>query len=352
VIEIRTFAGTPQELHEFVVSVWKESYDGQMAFPQWTAEYLDWQLDLGPGSSRDFVIAAYDGGRITGVLLACPFDFQTNAGVRGGILSSWLSIDPSFRGQGLVGRLKAEQARRLTERGGGLVFAYRYIGSRHSLSKPPTDADMQTGEWSTRKVGFWVRVLDARRAIAWYVDRANRVMTRLGSPFLLAPSAPKSSAVIRDYEPQDLPACLELVTSANAGRAFSIKWNTENLSRHCRGGFGRCLVAERDGQVRGFVTFHVLPFQGRTVEPVGIIDVIAIDQLSGRERRAMIGSVLRRIAADGGILALRHWTGDAPVGAMLISGFIPLPRDSYEALRVIDGSPRVDLSGKQQILWR
>jgi hypothetical protein len=323
-----------------------------MAFPLWTAEYLDWQLDLGPGSSRDFVIAAYDGGRIAGVLLACPFDFRTSTGVRGGILSSWLSIDQSFRGQGLVGRLKAEQARRLAERGGSLVFAYRYVGSRHSLSKPPTDADMQSGEWTTRKVGFWVRILNSRRAVAWSVDRANRVMTRLGAPFVLAPRVPKTSLIIRDYMPRDLPQCLEVIARSNQEKAFAIEWTLERLGRHCGGNFGHCLVAERDGQVRGFLTFHVLPFQGRTVEPVGVIDIVAIDELSGREQRALIGTMLQRIAAAGGILALKLWTGDSPMGAMLISGFVPLPRDSYEAIRVIDGSAKVDRGGRQQILWR
>jgi hypothetical protein len=62
--------------------------------------------------------------------------------------------------------------------------------------------------------------------------------------------------------------------------------------------------------------------------------------------------MLQRIAAAGGILALKLWTGDSPMGAMLMSGFVPLPRDSHEALRVIDGSAKVDLRGRQQILWR
>jgi GNAT superfamily N-acetyltransferase len=350
VIEIRTFEGTPRELEAFVSSVWTGSYAGRMAFPLWSADYLDWQLDL--GSSRDFAVAAYDGERLAGVILACSFDFRTPTGVRGGILSSWLSIDPAYRGQGLVGRLKAEQARRLAERGGSYVFAYRYVGSRHSLSKPPTDADMHSGEWTTRKVGFWVRILDSRRAVAWSVDRASRVMTRLGSPFVLAPRVPKSSVNIRAYEPRDLTACLEVITWPNLGKSFAIEWTVERLGRHCGGAFGQCLVAERDGEVRGFISFHVLPFQGRTVERVGIVDIIAIDRLSGRERRAMIGSVLQHISADGGVLALKLWTGDAPVGAMLMSGFVPLSRDSYEALRVIDQSPQVALRGRQQILWR
>jgi hypothetical protein len=348
-MEIRTFDGTPNELQEFVVGVWKQSYAGQMAFPLWSAEYLDWQLDL--AGSRDFVIAAYDDQRLVGAILACALDFRTPVSVRGGILSSWLSVDRSYRGQGLVGKLKEVQSSRLRERGGNLIFAYRYVGSRHSLSKPPTDTDMHSGEWTTRKVGFWVRILDSSRAVAWSVDRANRVMTRLGSPFVLAPRVPKTPLVIRDYAPRDLPACLEVIRRSNSNKAFAIEWGAEQLGRHC-GGFGNCLVAERDGQVRGFVTFHVLPFQGRTVEPVGVVDIVTIDELSSRERRAVIGTMLQRIAAAGGILALKLWTGDSPLGAMLISGFIPLPRDSHEALRVIDGSAKVDLHGRQQILWR
>jgi hypothetical protein len=168
----------------------------------------------------------------------------------------------------------------------------------------------------------------------------------------MRPSVPRIDGILREFVSQDVPACLSLLAAANDRRALSIEWDSESLTRHCAKEPGRCLVLEAGGMVQGFATWHVLPFQGRTVERVGVIDLIETHQLSGKQQRALLGGVLHRIAADGGALALKLRTGDAPTAAMLASGFIPWFRDSHEALRVIDGSPAVGLNGSQQLLWR
>lgn len=349
-IDVRPFDGSAEELSAFVCQVWQESYVGRMAFPLWSPAYLDWQLDLaGPG--RDFALAAYDDGRLAAVLLGCRHDFHTPEGVLSGLLSSWLSVDAPYRGRGLVAALKEEQVRRVRAAGGRIIMAYRYLGSRHSLSKPPTPDDFESGEWSIRNVGFWVCLLDPRRAAGWYVDRAQRFLTHLVAPFVRSPRETNSAATIRRYEDRDLSPCVELLARAAPNRGFAIHWSAEHLAAHC-GGFGECLVAEHEGRLRGLVTFHVLPFQGRTVEPVGVIDLIAVDELPPTAQRSLLRAALSRMQERGAVLALKLRLGDVPAGAMVRSGFVPWVRDSLETIRRLDDGPSLPLHRSQSVLWR
>lgn len=352
-IEVRPFAGTADELSEFVIGVWKESYSGRMAFPLWTPEYFEWQFDWTSEAARGQILAAYSGSRLAGTILGCPFLFRTPTGIEIGLLSSWLSVDARERGQGIVGALKAAQAQRLKDQGGSLIFAYRYVGSKHSLSKRPTDPELASGEWSVRRVGFWVRILEPRRAAKWSPDRLTRIATTLGAPFTRTPRQKQADSFIRPYEPRDLADCVEILRRQNSRRSFAIEWDERQLARHCAGGgVGRCLIAERDGRPQGFVTCHVLPFQGRTVEPVGIIDLVNVDGLSGADQRRLLTVTLAVIREAGAVVALKLRTRDAPAISLLATGFVPWSRDSWEALRRVDGGPPVSLAGAQSVLWR
>ena len=353
VFEVRPFEGSAVDLSDFITGVWRGAYAGKMAFPLWTPEYFEWQFDFSSGVSREQILAAYDGGRVVGALLGLPFLFRTPTGIEIGLFSSWLSVDAGYRGRGIVGALKSEQARSFHDRGGTLIFAYRYVGSRHSLSKRPTDPELASGEWSIRRVGFWVRILDPRRAAKWSPDRLTRIATTLGAPFTLTPRTRASDSFIRPYEPRDLAACVEVVRRHNASKTFAIDWDEHQLAKHCEGGgVGRCLVAERNGEVRGFVTFHILPFQGLTVAPVGVFDIVNVGRISGREQRRLLTVVLATMREQGAIVALKLRTGDAPLASMLATGFVPWSRDSWEAVRRLDEGPVISLRGAQSVLWR
>src|SRR5690606_34896486 len=132
---------------------------GRMPFPLWSPEYLDWQLRLSDDPARTHILTAESDGQLVGELLGFLARFRLpGEGVVDGLISSWLSISPACRRLGMVRTLKAEQEVRAREAGAKLILAYRYVGSAASLSKPPTQRDVSTGEWSNRPVGFWVRV--------------------------------------------------------------------------------------------------------------------------------------------------------------------------------------------------
>ncbi len=350
-VEIRTFEGTPRELSDFVLSVWRGSYSGKMAFPIWTPEYFAWQLDWNSPDARDQVLAAWVDGELAAVLVGWKFNCRRGDSVVPAVLSSWLSVRPEFRGRGVVKAFKAEQDARMRRQGDSLVFAYRYFGSEHSLSKGPTPAQLASGQWESRRAGFWVRILDPRRAAQWYRNPWQRRLTLAGAPFTLSPRPLRDGDGIRDFESADALPLARLLQARSASLALTIEWDADSLERHCSG-FGRALVAEVQGQPAGLVSWHVLRFQGATEEPVGVFDLIAIERLPRRRQRIILEAALAEMKRQGVVLALKLRTGDCSPWAMLGTGFIPWFADSHETMHAASGGLTPVLNRPHHVLWR
>lgn len=349
-MEVRTNEGTAEELSQFVIGVWREAYAGRMAFPLWTADYFDWQLNLASSAAREHMLAAWCDGQLAGVLLGWSFACRRGERRDHAVLSSWLSVRPEFRGRGVVKALKAEQDARMLAKGDGLVFAYRYYGSEHSLSKKPTADQLASGRWDSRRVGFWVRILSPVRAANWYLNPWQRRVTLVGAPFTRSPRPPRYRDRIRRWEPGDLVGSVQLLQS-RPRIACGIDWDAESLGRHCTG-FGNCLVAEVDGAIRGLVTWHVLRFVGATEEPVAILDIVAIETLPSSAQRAILNAALFEMKQQGGVFALKLRTGDSPSLSMIQAGFIPWFADSFETLHSVAGPVTPILDQPHHVLWR
>ena len=329
-VEIRSFEGSAEELRDFVVSVWRNSYGGRMAFPLWTPDYFRWQLGLGPDEPRDQLLAAYDSGRLVGAVLGFPVRYRTPLGPRNSSQGSWLSVASEYRRQGVATQLRAELRRRHREQELSFQIGYGYFGSSHSLGPSFWESQRQLGTTFLAKVGFWARVLDVRRACAWNLVGWERWLSRLGGPLLLTPREHSSTLTFREFRREDLQGCLELVRSSTAAAELAIDWEEHSLLRQLAGmGIGKTLIAERAGRIVGCVNWHSLPFLGRTEEVVSVIDIVALGDLGVWDQRAVMNAALSRMRDEGAALALKLRIGDYPVCPLVLSGFIPRQADSY-----------------------
>lgn len=352
-IEVRPYEGSAEDLSNFVTATWRRDYAGQMAFPLWSAEYLRWQLRLGEERFRKYQVAAYDGTRLVGTLLAAPCAFQTPEGRVAGAHGSWLAVDPEYRGQKIVGRMAEERVRRMAEDGGRLVVSYRFFGSKHSLAeRPPTDK-VDGGKTFIGKRGFWARVLDTPRAARWNVLGWESILTRVGGPFTPHPRVTEAKGVIRPARDEDIPRCVELMRKMTAGMSVAVAWDEELLRHQLLGSpVAQTLVTETEGTVRGFVNFHVLPFLGRTEEPVGIIDILCLEAVTSRDCNPLVNAALAAMREQGGVLALKIGCGDAPWGTLLWTHFVPRLPDSYLVFQWPQAPIGGSLSGPMHLLWR
>lgn len=351
-MDIRTLKETPAELSAFVTRIWRSDYAGRMVIPLWSPEYLDWQLQMSTGDRRH-LLAAYEGERLIGTLLGVPCPLLVNGERRTGLISSWLTIEPDARGAGLVPALKAEQVRRLEDDGGELILSYRYHGTRDSLADRPQPGADDDDTMDARWVGLWVRLLDARRAADWYLFPTDRLLTRFGSPFLRKLQHRSRTITVRDATEDDLEACLQILREAASSTTLAIAWDNDSLRHHLLGGtVNRGLVACRGEQVVGLLAYHLLPYLGREVADLAIIDLLQVDGMGHFERTAFLKAGLARMRDDGAILAVKMGLGDLPVAAMIDSSFIPRGRDSLQVLRWLKPQARTLLRGRQLVLWR
>lgn len=351
-LQVRTYEGNADELSRFVGSVWRATYAGKMPLPIWDTAYFDWQLTWRPPSERPACIAAYDGDRLVGTLLGEEFRFRWLGREHLGTQGSWLSVDPEYRRAGTAGLMLKELKRRHVERGADFQIGYGYEGSRLSLGpkfwgKYPKDTIVP------KKLGFWARVLNYSAVADWELNRLEGIGARTLGWWQRGAAGWQADSHVRPYRADDLPACLEqahgLLDHVQAG----IIWDRERLAHQLDfKGFPRTLIYETDGQVGGFVNYHVLEYLGRTTIRVAMIDLLAVHELPAPAARALLKTALRAMHDDNVSLCLMLRTPCFPAGVLLRTGFIPRPAD--QAILLTKMRPEFDVAGVRRfhILWR
>lgn len=352
--ELKSFEGSPEELSEFVVATWNRAYRGKMPVPQWSADYFRWQLRLDEPDSRRRLVAAYDGDRLAGVVLHFPMTFEMKGERFEAAQASWLSVSSDYQGQGVAKKLQQHSSAVLRADGRRFQLGYGYFGSRFSLGLKFWRKMEGTTTSFVKPVGLWARVLDPRRAAAWNLHRWESWLTRLAAP--LIPPPPRrhpSGVVIRPIESTDVDRCVELADRATQHCDLRLIWDGKRLARQLGiTGYGQALVAVERGKIQGCIGFHVLPILGRTVEPVGVIDLIFVSELSAAARRELLNSVLVQLRDAGAIVALKLRSGDCPARTFLDWGWVWKPADSHVMITWAEKPAPLPPLHRLHLLWR
>ncbi len=346
---VEPFRGTNNSLQAFVEATWSEAYSGRMSFPVWSKEYFDWQLSPRDGEPNRR-LAVYDGGRLVAVLLGTPARFKTQSTAFRGAHWSWLSVAASHRGFGLATLL--DEARVQLERSveSELVVSYRFTGSKHSLAEQPSSR-FPLKKFHSR-VGFWARPLDGKRLQRWNLNRTEGFLSRMVSP-LLPEVRSSGTDHVRAFDRGDLSDCLDVVNQQFENCALANHWDDRSLEHQLAGSpCTQTVVGEHNGNVRGFVNFHILPFQGATREPVGIIDMICVRFLPARLQFALLRHALGLMREQEAVLALKIRCGDVAMSPMLRTGFMPRKADSSLVLQWTQCVQGIPHNKPMHLLWR
>lgn len=346
---VEPFCGSNDSLQSFVVSTWSEAYAGKMTFPVWSKDYFDWQFAARNGEP-DRRLAVYDDGRLVAALLGTPANFKTDSMAFHGAHWSWLSVARSHRGYGLATLLDEARVELEKKAGSDLIVSYRFTGSKHSLAEQPSNR-FPLKKFHSR-IGFWARPLDGKRLQKWNPDRVEGFLSRLTAPLLPAVNV-AAGAGIRSFERDDLDDCLKVTEQHSRNSALCIDWDGSTLLHQLNGSaVPQTIVAVHDGHVRGFLNFHLLPFQGATLEPVAIIDMICVSLLPAGIQSALLKQALQLMRDQGAILALKTRCGDVPSSLLFRAGFIPRLPDSTLVLQWTQSVQNIPRNRPLHLLWR
>lgn len=322
-LEVRTFSGDARQLSEFVLRIWRETYAGKMPLPLWDADFFEWQLTWRDPDDRPYCLAVYDGKRLVGTLLGEELRFRWFEQDLVGSMGSWLSVDPEYRRRGVGKLLREELVRRHRERGAQFQIGYGYHGSRLSMG-PKFWKTFPKETIVPRSLGFWVRVLNHRKVADWELSRLEGWGARTLGWWQPGPGRWRPDPRVRDYEERDFASCLELAHGVLDQVEAGIIWEPERLKHQLsHRGYPRTLVFESDGEVGGFVNYHVLEYLGSGTIRVGLIDLLAPGEMSPAEVRALLRTALVGMSECGVDLAMILRTPCHPAGPLLATGFIP-----------------------------
>jgi GNAT superfamily N-acetyltransferase len=329
-LELRAFDGDAATLSAFCRTEWRRHLEGLDLCPQWDERFFDWQLTAPELGARDYLVAAYDGATLAGVLLAAPCDARVEGATVEATTASWLTVSQAYLGHGIGARLVDELMRRQLERGAQFCFGVITGGEGKPSAKFwRSYARQRPGRLrQLARVGTWVRGLQPQVLTDAALDRRHlwlaRVLRWCGRP-IAAVSRPD----VRAYDPGDFARCRDLVHRVVDGSDLAMSWPDALLARQLsHRGFTRTIVLAGAGGATGLVNYYPLPFLARGELTVAVIDFVVTDGLDRAEARALLDAACASMRDDGCALAVALRLPAFRAAHMLAGGFLPLPADN------------------------
>lgn len=320
-IEIRPYDGGTAEVSEFTTRVWSNTYS-DIPVLGWTESYFDWQLLS--TDSPDFLVAAYDGTKLIGTLFAEPFSFSHKGAPLTATMASWLTVDPDYRGHGLATRLADAQREVHMAHDAMFCMGFGILGT-HGLKFWTKQSDTRV----LGKVGFWVRLFDAKAVANWTSSTRDRMLTRFLGPLRSKKPKPDSDAGIRDYQPADLARCLELAHAMEPSFDLGYRWTDKRLAHQLDyKGVPQTIVAERDGVIEGYINYYFLDMIDRGTLKIAVIDLPVFGNLDADAQKNLMNAALARMQDGGAKLATMLRLSCYPSGPLWATGFSPLPKET------------------------
>lgn len=317
-IEVTDFRGTVEQATDFVNRCWDMQFPDTSTCPQWDREYFAWQLFAQPDN---ILLGAYDGDELIGFLFSEPLDFVMNDVPMRGLFSSFLTADPTRKGQGIAKRLAGELARRVETQGYAFDTGFG-MPVKGSLG-PSFWLGSQKGT-RARGVRPWVRPLNAAVLADALGPAHERWSARAASVLGLDRVPKRSDDRVRPWRADDLEACLALLRRAEADSDFRYEWSAERLAFQLdHEGTPKTWVYD-DGAVRGFANFHRLRFRGVKPFIAGQIDHLLAENADPRIEGALMDRTLQALAETGHDLAVCPSSASTSVRTRLRAGFLPM----------------------------
>lgn len=324
-MEVRNYEGDGTDLALLVNRTWTKAFAGKTWFPLWDRPFFSWRLLDGCGRDRDFLVAAYQGSKLVGCLLAEALDLRVGDRAVRGTLSSWLSVDPDAGTPDMAVRLVEGLRKRHIEHGIAISIGVtssdpgspmRRFWSSLAKRKP---ADIRF----LQPIRFWTRVFDGKTVSRAGLNTFERASSRLSAFIPTGWVGWRTPSGVRRYEPADLDRCLQWLRDQAMGANLAIEWSRSRLALQLGHPYVTTLVID-DGDRGGFINYYSINYSGGQSIRVGLIDLCA-GKLSLARQLDLLKAAGEQMKADAVQMTMMMASTASPGRPLVAAGFVPVP---------------------------
>ena len=302
-IEIEAFKGDLEGLEKMAHIAWRDEY-GIESFPNfYRPAFLRYVFDR--IEDKNHLMAAYRGDEIVSFMANLPRLYSVDGKTYKGVYSCLLVTRKELLRKGIAQAL-IDKALDLNKTAQYDLSIYALEGGHRSTQLiKKLEATGNPVRWLRRNYVI-ARVLDLKQAAA---SEGLKGWEKAAIRIIGAERKPKKrdDVPMREYRPEDLPRCLDLLNRYADKIRLALVWNKEELAVELDyPDVSQTVVYEKNGKVEGLINFIYHDHLGNTKERWAWINHVAYHALSNRERRHFVGAFLCYIQ-DAGCLGAVEW---------------------------------------------
>jgi len=319
-ISLEPFRGDFEGLEKMAHASWRDEY-GLSSFPNFYRPAFLRYL-FGRLKERDHLIAAYRGEEIVSFLGNIPHTFRYRSQLYRGTWSCLLVTRKELLRKGHAGAIIREALRINQKYKYDFALATFETGHRSTLMLRKLQAEGNRLE-RMKRLRVIARILDLKRVEA---SEGLRAWEKAAIKLIGGDREPKEydPAVVREYRPEDLTACLALLNAYPDRIQLARVWEPDELAWELDfADVAKTLVYEREGRVAGLINFILHDHLGKTKERWAWINHVAYPDLSPGERYRFVQAFLHVVRDLGGIGVIEWTKHYYPLGPLFRSHFFP-----------------------------
>ncbi len=319
-ISIETFRGDFAALEKMALASWREEY-GAASFPNfYRPAFLHYLTDRIP--DKRHLIAAYRGDEILGFLANLPQTFKYREKTHRAVYSCLLVARKEYLRLGLATAV-IQEALRVNEN-------FKYDFSLLTLEKGHGSTKLMRKMAASgqpmhfvKKIRVIARILDlARVNTSEEIKGWERAAIKIIGG--ARPPGPGRGQLLREYRPEDLDECLNLLNSYQERMPLALIWSRDSLSIELAyPDVSQTLVFEKNGRVEGLVNFIFHEHLGKAKERWAWVNHVAYPGLSSKERTGFVNAFLHYVQTACCIGAVEWTRGYYPQGPFYRAHFFP-----------------------------
>jgi len=319
-ISIEPFRGDLEGLQAMAHYSWRDEY-GIDSFPDfYRPAFLRFLFDR--IEDKRLLIAAYQGDQIVSFLANLPQRFIVRGNSRSAVYSCLMVTRKELLRKGL-GQAVIEEALKINKMG-KYDFALLTLETGHRSTYMIEKLKAAGSPVEQVKKNYVIaRVLDLER-ICSSENLKKWETAALKTLRMHRPPRTKAGIRLREYQPDDLDACLGLLNRYQETADLALVWEREKLGIELNyPDVSQTLVFEREGELKGMINFIYHDHLGKTKERWAWINHVAYPELSKRERYGFVQAFLQ-YAREKDCIGVIEWTRKYyPMGPLYRSRFFP-----------------------------